>query len=84
MILFDYKKFLKENDFGDNALEVFKSPEDVEVFGTEKELLYLASRIIEFVEENAGKNIFAELNFDAGIDLSSDSSDFRIFFKSAD
>lgn len=70
-----------ENDFSDNQLEVLKSPNDVEIFGTKKELLYLASRIVEFVEENFQKNNFAELNFDSGVDLSSDSSDFRIFFK---
>ncbi len=79
--MFDYKKFLMENDFSDNQLEVLKSPNDVEIFGTKKELLYLASRIVEFVEENFQKNNFAELNFDSGVDLSSDSSDFRIFFK---
>jgi len=79
--MYDYKKFLTEEDFSDNQLEVVQCGTEVEVFGTKKELLYLASRIIEYVEEDGANCDFAELNFDSGVDLTNASPSFHVFLK---
>ena len=79
--MYDYKKFLAEEDFSDNQLEVFQTEKTVEMFGTKKELLYLACRIIEYVKIDCDDCDIAELNFDSGVDLTRESSSFRIFLK---
>ena len=79
--MFNYKKFLNETDFSDNELEIFQSETEkhVEIFGTKKELLYLASCIIRYIEEDYAENDQAELNFDSGVDIKSGSSSLCVF-----
>lgn len=83
IILFDYKEFLNEiNDKNNVILEVFQSNEEkkVEIGGNKNGLLYLACRILDFVE-NDSQSDFAEMNLDVGIDLSRDSSSLCVFWE---
>jgi len=80
----NYRQYLEKEDFSDNQIEVFQLAKTVELFGTKKELLYLASRIIEYVEEECANCDLAELNFDSGVDLTDESLSFRIFLKKKD
>ncbi len=72
--MFNYKKYMCEIDCSDNAIEIVESKE-INLFGTSKELLYLAARILEFVEK---KEFLNELTFSRGVDLSETSTNLRI------
>lgn len=79
--MLDYKKILIDYDFKDMNLEVFQSKNEkrVEIGGNKKGLLYLTCKLAEFLDENFTEDNFAEMNFDAGIDLVSGSSSLCIF-----
>lgn len=80
--MFDYKKVLEISDFDGMKLEVAQSEKRVDIFGNKKGLLYLACRLIEFVEEDCEDCNFAEMNLDAGIDLTPESSSLCVFVES--
>lgn len=79
--MFDYKEFLENTNFSDVDIEIHSSSQCVEIIGTKKELLYLASCLIEYVKEDCFDCDFAELNFDAGINISKGSPSLRFFLK---
>ncbi len=81
--MLDYKNFLEENDFSDMQINIKQSDKHIEIFGDKKGLLYLASRIMEFIEEDSDDE-YAELNFDTGVDLTNDSSSLCVFVSEND
>lgn len=68
--MFDYKKFLDTyRESGDNNLKIdYCSEEEIDIYGTKNDLLYFASRILEFVEEDCCEGVPAEANMDETID----------------
>jgi hypothetical protein len=80
--VFDYKKWLKglETEGAEDIyIEVGQSEKRVDVYGNKKSLLYLACSMIEFFAEECDDGDFAELNFDRGVDLTSESSSLCLF-----
>ena len=68
--MFDYEKFLdtyRKNC--DGKLNIHYCGEDeIDIFGTKNGLLYLASRILEFVENDCSEDSSAETDMDSTID----------------
>ena len=85
--MIDYKKILNEVNFDDAEIEVeaVEGARRVDIGGNKKGLLYLACRLLEFLEENLGDSDFAELNLDNGISLADGSWPLCIYmFKPTD
>ena len=68
--MFDYKKFLDAyRKSGDGNLNIHYGGEtELDIFGSKEGLLYLASTILEFVEEECSNGGPAEANMDDTID----------------
>ena len=77
--MLDYKKILKETKFDDVKIKTWnsKTQHEIEILGNKKGLLYLASRLAEFVFEDY--DTLGEFDLHAGIELTDDSSWLRIF-----
>ncbi len=76
----DYKKILEEKaKTNDILLEISQSEKRVDICGNKDSLLYLACRLLEFVEEECKGNSIAEMNMDIGIDTTEDSSHLCVF-----
>ena len=56
--MFDYKKVLNSENFDDIFIEITHSDNLMSLVGNENGLLYLASRIIKYVDENDTNTYF--------------------------